>query len=123
MAHDGKNPRRSAMRRHARRHASRNTSIFHVAVTSCSILQAYLWLIGDLVWPVRESCLAHDEISDPMLNVSFIGLPVAGFAVNGATPAHDLALVTGGAQGRLGSGVGFLAEVAAGIARHPPTCP
>jgi uncharacterized protein with beta-barrel porin domain len=83
--------------------------MFHVAVTSCSILQAYLWLIGDLVWPVRKSCLAH-EISDPMLNVSFIGLPVAGFAVNGATPAHDLALVTGGAEWRLASGVSLLAK-------------
>jgi uncharacterized protein with beta-barrel porin domain len=53
---------------------------------------------------------AHDEISDPMLNVSFIGLPVANFAVNGATPAHDLALVTGGAEWRLASGVSLLAK-------------
>ena len=53
---------------------------------------------------------AHDEISDPMLNVSFIGLPVASFAVNGATPAHGLALVTGGAEWRLASGVSLLAK-------------
>jgi uncharacterized protein with beta-barrel porin domain len=43
-----------------------------------------------------------------MLNVSFIGLPVASFA--GATPAHDLALVTGGAEWRLASGVSLLAK-------------
>ena len=96
--------------------------MFHVAVTSCSILQAYLWLIGDLVWPVRESCLAHDEISDPMLNVSFIGLPVAGFAVNGATPAHDLALVTGGAEWRLASGVSLLAKFDGEFADRSQTC-
>jgi uncharacterized protein with beta-barrel porin domain len=62
-----------------------------------------LGLFGKLAW-------AHDEISDPMLNVSFIGLPVASFAVNGATPAHDLALVTGGAEWRLASGVSLLAK-------------
>jgi uncharacterized protein with beta-barrel porin domain len=62
-----------------------------------------LSLFGKLAW-------AHDEISDPMLNVSFIGLPVASFAVNGATPAHDLALVTGGAEWRLASGVSLLAK-------------
>jgi uncharacterized protein with beta-barrel porin domain len=62
-----------------------------------------LGLFGKLAW-------AHDEISDPMLNVSFIGLPTASFAVNGATPAHDLALVTGGAEWRLASGVSLLAK-------------
>jgi uncharacterized protein with beta-barrel porin domain len=60
-------------------------------------------LFGKLAW-------AHDEISDPMLNVSFIGLPVASFAVSGAMPAHDLALVTGGAEWRLASGVSLLAK-------------
>jgi hypothetical protein len=29
---------------------------------------------------------AHDEISDSMLNVSSIGLPIASFTVNGAAP-------------------------------------
>src|SRR5450631_3477352 len=62
-----------------------------------------LSLFGKVAW-------AHDEVSDPMLNVSFIGLPVASFAVNGATPAHDLALVTGGAEWRLASGVSLLAK-------------
>jgi uncharacterized protein with beta-barrel porin domain len=60
-------------------------------------------LIGKLAW-------AHDEISDPTLNVSFIGLPVESFAVNSATPAHDLALVTGGAEWRLAGGVSLLAK-------------
>jgi outer membrane autotransporter protein len=62
-----------------------------------------LGLFGKVAW-------AHDEISDPTLNVSFIGLPTASFAVNGATPAHDLALVTGGAEWRLASGVSLLAK-------------
>jgi uncharacterized protein with beta-barrel porin domain len=62
-----------------------------------------LGLFGKLAW-------AHDEISDPSLNVSFLGLPTASFAVNGATPAHDLALVTAGAEWRLASGVSLLAK-------------
>jgi uncharacterized protein with beta-barrel porin domain len=33
-----------------------------------------------------------------------------GRTVNGATPAHDLALVTGGAEWRLASGVSLLAK-------------
>lgn len=51
-----------------------------------------------------------DEISDPMLNVSFIGLPIASFAVNGATPPKDLGLVTAGAEWRLAKGVSVLAK-------------
>jgi uncharacterized protein with beta-barrel porin domain len=62
-----------------------------------------LGLFGKVAW-------AHDEISDPRLNVSFIGLPTTSFVVNGAAPAHDLALLTGGAEWRLASGVSFLAK-------------
>jgi uncharacterized protein with beta-barrel porin domain len=60
-------------------------------------------LFAKLAW-------AHDEISDPNLNVSFIGLPTASFAVNGATPAHDLALVTAGSEWRFTSNVTVLAK-------------
>jgi outer membrane autotransporter protein len=60
-------------------------------------------LFGKAAW-------AHDDISDPTLNVSFIGLPTASFAVNGAPQPHDLALLTGGAEWRLASGVSFLAK-------------
>ena len=60
-------------------------------------------LFGKAAW-------AHDQISDPTLNVSFIGLPIASFAVNGAKPPHDLALVTGGAEWRLAGGVSLLAK-------------
>jgi uncharacterized protein with beta-barrel porin domain len=60
-------------------------------------------LFGKAAW-------AHDEISDPMLNVSFIGLPIASFAVNGATPPKDLGLVTAGAEWRLARGVSILAK-------------
>jgi len=59
-------------------------------------------------WLVRKLAWAHDAISDPTLNVSFIGLPTAGFAVNGATPAHNLALLTGGAEWRSANGVSLL---------------
>jgi outer membrane autotransporter protein len=57
-----------------------------------------------------KAAWAHDDVSDPRLNVSFIGLPVASFVVNGATPAHDLALLTAGAEWRLGNGVSILAK-------------
>jgi outer membrane autotransporter protein len=60
-------------------------------------------LFGKAAW-------AHDEISDPMLNVSFIGLPMASFAVNGATPPKDLGLVTAGAEWRLAKGLSILAK-------------
>jgi uncharacterized protein YhjY with autotransporter beta-barrel domain len=60
-------------------------------------------LFGKLAW-------AHDQISDPTLNVSFIGLPVASFAVNGATPAHNLALVTAGSEWRLANNVSLMAK-------------
>jgi outer membrane autotransporter protein len=53
---------------------------------------------------------ARDAISDPSLNVSFIGLPTASFIVNGATPARDLGLVTAGAEWRLATGVSVLAK-------------
>src|SRR5450432_687504 len=64
---------------------------------------------------------AHDEISDPTLNVSFIGLPIASFAVNGATPARDLALVTGGAEWCLASGVSLLAKLDGEFANRSQT--
>jgi len=64
---------------------------------------AQLHLFGKLAY-------AHDEISDPTLNVSFIGLPIASFAVNGATPPKDLGLVTAGAEWRLAKGVSILAK-------------
>ena len=53
---------------------------------------------------------ARDEISDPTLNVSFIGLPTASFAVNGATPARDLALTTAGAEWRFANNVSLMAK-------------
>jgi outer membrane autotransporter protein len=60
-------------------------------------------LFGKVAW-------AHDEISDPTLNVSFIGLPIASFAVNGAAPPKDLALVTAGSEWRLANNVSVLAK-------------
>lgn len=60
-------------------------------------------LFGKAAW-------AHDEISDPRLKVSFVGLPVASFAVNGATPARDLALVTAGAEWKFRSGISVMAK-------------
>jgi Autotransporter beta-domain len=61
-------------------------------------------LFGKAAW-------AHDEVSDPELTASFIGLtPVASFVVNGAAPSHDLALLSGGAEWRLTNGVSLMAK-------------
>lgn len=61
-------------------------------------------LFGKAAW-------AHDEVSDPELTASFIGLtPVASFVVNGAAPSHDLALLSGGAEWRLANGVSLMAK-------------
>ena len=54
---------------------------------------------------------AHDAVSDPQLSASFIGLtPIASFAASGATPSHDLALLSGGAEWRLASGFSLVAK-------------
>ena len=57
-----------------------------------------------------KAAWAHDEISAPNLNVSFIGLPTASFAVDGAAPPRDLALVTAGAEWHLANGVSLMAK-------------
>lgn len=75
---------------------------------------------ADRIWPVAGAgsfnvfgkvAWAHDEVSDPRLSASFIGLtPVASFVVNGATPSHDLALLSTGSEWRLGNGVSLMAK-------------
>jgi len=57
-----------------------------------------------------KAAWAHDEISNPTLNVSFIGLPTASFIVNGAAAPRDLGLVTAGAEWRLAKGLSILAK-------------
>ncbi|MBR0730661.1 autotransporter family protein [Bradyrhizobium japonicum] len=56
---------------------------------------------------------AHDEISNPTANLSFVGLGGVGaapFTVFGTAPSRDLALTTAGAEWRLASGVSFLVK-------------
>jgi uncharacterized protein with beta-barrel porin domain len=61
-------------------------------------------LFGKATW-------AHDAVSDPALSASFIGLtPIASFVVNGATPSHDLAVLSSGAEWRLVSGLSLMAK-------------
>ena len=50
-----------------------------------------LVLRGKLAW-------AHDWVSNPALNASFVSLPGTSFTVNGAPIAHDSALTSAGAQ-------------------------
>ncbi|OKO71470.1 hypothetical protein AC630_32680 [Bradyrhizobium sp. AS23.2] len=70
------------------------------------------WRVPDgsvLNW-FGKAAWAHDVVSDPRMNVSFIILPVANFAVNGATPARDLALLTAGVEWRFGNGISMTAK-------------
>lgn len=75
-------------------------------------------LFGRIAW-------AHDWQTDPSLTAAFLGTPLAGFVVNGATPPSNLALVTAGAEWRLTNGWSLLAkfdsELAAGSQTYAGT--
>ncbi|WP_299805780.1 autotransporter outer membrane beta-barrel domain-containing protein [Tardiphaga sp.] len=81
------------------------------------------WLAaGGSVFSVfGKAAWAHDEVSDPRLNVSFISLPMASFAVNGATPARDLALTTAGVEWRFGNGISVMAKFEGEFAERSQT--
>jgi len=65
---------------------------------------AVLALRGRAAW-------AHDWVTDPSLTAAFLALPGGGgFVVNGATPAHDSALITAGAEIKLRSGWSVMAK-------------
>jgi uncharacterized protein with beta-barrel porin domain len=53
---------------------------------------------------------AHDRVSDLTLFPLFQALPGASFAVQGAPPVKDLALVSAGAELRLAIGVSLLGK-------------
>src|SRR3984893_16246028 len=64
---------------------------------------------------------AHDWISDPSLMPTFEALPGASFIVNGATPAKNSALTSGGAELRFINGVSLLAKFDGEFAAHSQT--
>ncbi|MFD2181302.1 autotransporter domain-containing protein [Rhodoplanes azumiensis] len=75
---------------------------------------AALVLRGKLAW-------AHDRVTDPTLAVTFQALPGAGFVVEGATPARDLALVSAGAELRFANGFALAAKLDGEAAAHSRT--
>jgi uncharacterized protein with beta-barrel porin domain len=75
---------------------------------------AMLALFGRLAW-------AHDWVSDPSLMPVFLGLPGASFIVNGATPAHDSALASAGAELRFANGVALIGKFDGEFAGHSNT--
>ncbi|MGL5164631.1 MAG: autotransporter domain-containing protein [Afipia sp.] len=83
--------------------------------------KSWLTTSGSVLNVFGKAAWAHDEVSDPRLNVSFISLPVASFAVNGATPARDLALMTAGAEWRFGNGVSLMAKFDGELAERSQT--
>ena len=64
---------------------------------------AVLALRGRVAW-------AHDWVSDPSLMPLFQSLPGASFVVNGATPPHDSALTSLGAELRFANHISLLAK-------------
>ncbi|NVO12426.1 MAG: autotransporter domain-containing protein [Rhodoplanes sp.] len=64
---------------------------------------------------------AHDWVSDPTLAATFLALPGAGFTVTGATPAHDSALASAGAELRFAGGFSIAAKFDAEAAAHSHT--
>ena len=64
---------------------------------------------------------AHDWVSDPALAAVFQALPGASFIVNGATPAHDSALVSTSAELRFVGGVSIGAKFDGELAAHSQT--
>ena len=61
-------------------------------------------LFGRLAW-------AHDWQSDPSVTATFQSLPTASFAVNGARPASNQALVTAGVEWRLAQNWSLMAKL------------
>jgi outer membrane autotransporter protein len=53
---------------------------------------------------------AHDWVSNPALMATFQALPGASFLVNGASPAHDSALLSAGAELRVTSAISVAAK-------------
>jgi uncharacterized protein with beta-barrel porin domain len=70
-----------------------------------------LALRGRLAW-------AHDWVSDPSLMPAFQSLPGASFTVNGATPSHDSALTSVGAELRFANRISLLAKFDGEFAAH-----
>jgi len=58
---------------------------------SVAMADGILTLRGRAAW-------AHDDNTDRAIGATFQALPGASFVVNGATPAHDAALVTASAE-------------------------
>ena len=75
-------------------------------------LDKTIWLDrGALLTFNGRAAWAHDFGGSPSAAAFFQALPGASFIVNGATPARDGALVTGGAQYTLANGWSFLAKL------------
>jgi len=64
---------------------------------------------------------AHDWLSNPSLGAVFLALPAAGFVVNGAIPAHNLAIASAGAELRFVNGVVWSGRFDGEVAAHSQT--
>jgi outer membrane autotransporter protein len=66
---------------------------------------------ADMILTLRaRAAWAHDWVSDPTLTPVFQALPGASFNVNGASPVHDSALASAGAEIKLRNGWALLAK-------------
>jgi outer membrane autotransporter protein len=73
-----------------------------------------LTLRGRIAW-------AHDWMSDPALTAAFQSLPGASFIVNGATPAKNAALLSGGAELHVNAALSLTARFDSEVASRAQT--
>jgi uncharacterized protein with beta-barrel porin domain len=86
------------------------TNLFALAYQSNDVTasRSELGLRGDASFAMQDATLtlrgraawAHNFNTDRSVSTYFQTLPVSGFVVNGASPAHDAALVSAGAEAR-----------------------
>jgi uncharacterized protein with beta-barrel porin domain len=79
------------------------------------------WSSDEVVTFTGRVAWAHDWVSDPTLAASFQALPGQSFLVNGAVPAKDSALASGGAEVRIASGWSIAAKFDGEFAAHSTT--
>lgn len=80
--------------------------------------QAHRLDSGTLLVLRGRAAWAHDEVSDPAINVSFLSLPGSQFTINGAPLPRDLLLATAGAELRFQGGISIAARFEGEFADH-----
>ncbi|HEY0329534.1 MAG TPA: ice-binding family protein [Rhodopseudomonas sp.] len=73
---------------------------------------------GDVLILRGRAAWAHDRVSNPIMNASFLALPGSNFTVYGAATPDDLLLATAGAELRFRNGFSVGAQLDGEFAEH-----